>query len=238
MTTPTPAPPRPHLALPRSMPHHAGAPEVSTWSTRGAASMNDVDTDRCWQTLAIEQGRATRPWAIEEAPSPPERRRTMNTTRPDHVHNPPPAYPFNRSSAGRRFAKVSRRVVWYEWISRVRCRLRAETPSLLVASSQQALNHTVSGVRVRSNTVPAVTEVRPPHLEHINRPSPRRQRKSRIDRRSPHPRTPTRGTEPETTPSERRARGPGISRRSKGLGAGRLVRCADDFVVRVNVAQA
>jgi len=31
-----------------------------------------------------------------------------------------------------------------------------------VANSQHAVNHTVSGVRVRSETVPAVTEVRQP----------------------------------------------------------------------------
>jgi hypothetical protein len=41
--------------------------------------------------------------------------------------------------------------------------------------SQQALNHTVSGVRVRSKIVPAVTELRPPHPEHLRRPSPSRQ---------------------------------------------------------------
>ena len=33
-------------------------------------------------------------------------------------------------------------------------------PSFCVANSQQAVNHTVSGVRVRSKIVPAVTEVR------------------------------------------------------------------------------
>ena len=35
---------------------HAGAPEESTWSTRSAASMNDVDTDKHRQTLASEEG--------------------------------------------------------------------------------------------------------------------------------------------------------------------------------------
>ena len=44
-------------------------------------------------------------------------------------------------------------------------RLSAEIPSLPVANSQQALNHTVSGVRVRSKIVPAVTG--PPHPEHL-----------------------------------------------------------------------
>jgi hypothetical protein len=34
-------------------------------------------------------------------------------------------------------------------------------PSFWVANSQRAVNHTVSGVRVRSKIVPAVTEVRP-----------------------------------------------------------------------------
>jgi hypothetical protein len=33
-------------------------------------------------------------------------------------------------------------------------------PSLPLANSQQALNHTVNGVRVRSKIVPAVVEVR------------------------------------------------------------------------------
>src|SRR5450759_2147681 len=87
--------------------------------------------------------------------------------------------PDSCSRSGRTRTARSRcsiaQAVWYEPISRVRCRLRAETPSLLVANSQQALNHTVSGVLVRSNTVPAVTEVRPPHPSHMNRPSPRRQ---------------------------------------------------------------
>ena len=44
-----------------------------------------------------------------------------------------------------------------------------------MAKSQQAVNQTVSGVRVRSKIVPAVTEVRLPHLEHMYRPSPSRQ---------------------------------------------------------------
>jgi hypothetical protein len=78
--------------------------------------------------------------------------------------------PSGRTRTARSRCSIAH-AVWYEPISSVRCRLRAETPSLLVANSQQALNHTVSGVLVRSYTVPAVTEVRPPH----NRPSPRRQ---------------------------------------------------------------
>ncbi|WP_237565316.1 hypothetical protein, partial [Ornithinimicrobium cavernae] len=44
---------------------HGGAPEASTWSTRSAASMNDVDTDQHRQTLATEEG----------------------PTHTDHVHN-------------------------------------------------------------------------------------------------------------------------------------------------------
>ncbi len=48
-------------------------------------------------------------------------------------------------------------------------------PSFWVANSQHAVNHTVSGVRVRSKIVPAVTDVRKPHSEHISRPSPKRQ---------------------------------------------------------------
>ena len=48
-------------------------------------------------------------------------------------------------------------------------------PSLAVAKCQQAVNHTVSGVRVRSKIVPAVTDVLAPHAEHMNRLSPSRQ---------------------------------------------------------------
>ena len=48
-------------------------------------------------------------------------------------------------------------------------------PSFWVANSQHAVNHTVSGVRVRSKIVPAVTEVRELHPAHSKRPSPSRQ---------------------------------------------------------------
>jgi hypothetical protein len=48
-------------------------------------------------------------------------------------------------------------------------------PSFCVANIQHAVNHTVSGVRVRPKIVPAVTEVRRPQLPHSNRPSPSRQ---------------------------------------------------------------
>jgi hypothetical protein len=57
MNTPTTAPVRQQIALPRSSPPQAGAPEESTWSTRSAASMNDVDTDKHRQTLPSEEGR-------------------------------------------------------------------------------------------------------------------------------------------------------------------------------------
>ncbi len=67
MTTPR----RPNHDLPRSKPPHAGAPEASTWSTRSAASMNDVDTDQHRQTLANEEDPRTR------TPLPDR----------DHVHN-------------------------------------------------------------------------------------------------------------------------------------------------------
>jgi hypothetical protein len=40
------------------MPHFAGAPEASTWSTRSAASMNDVDTDQHRHTINNEEGPA------------------------------------------------------------------------------------------------------------------------------------------------------------------------------------
>ena len=51
----------------------------------------------------------------------------------------------------------------------VRFKLSAEMPSLPLANSQQALNQTVSGVRVRSKIVPAVTEVRSPQPGYLNR---------------------------------------------------------------------
>ena len=65
-----------------------------------------------------------------------------------------------------------------------RCRLSAEMPSLPAANSQQAVNHTVSGVRVRSKMARAVTEVRLPHPGHMKRPSPSRQRGRSPGRRS------------------------------------------------------
>jgi len=43
------------------------------------------------------------------------------------------------------------------------------------ANNQQAVNHTVSGVRVRSKIVPAVVEVHTWQPEHSNLPSPSRQ---------------------------------------------------------------
>jgi hypothetical protein len=61
--------------------------------------------------------------------------------------------------------------VGYEPISSERCRPSAETPSLAVANIQQAVDHTVSGVRLRSNSVPAVTDVRLPQAAHLYRPS-------------------------------------------------------------------
>ena len=70
MTTPTHPTVQPHPVLPRSMPPHAGAPEASTWSTRSAASMNDVDTDQHRHTLGGEEGPLSDPG-----------------THPDHVHN-------------------------------------------------------------------------------------------------------------------------------------------------------
>ena len=47
---------QPPLVLPRSWPPHAGASEGSTWSTRSAASMNDVDADKGRQTMVSEEG--------------------------------------------------------------------------------------------------------------------------------------------------------------------------------------
>jgi hypothetical protein len=42
----------------------------------------------------------------------------------------------------------------------------AEIPSFWLENSQQTVNHTVSGVRVRSKIVPAVTDVRSWHARH------------------------------------------------------------------------
>lgn len=47
-------------------------------------------------------------------------------------------------------------------------------PFLLVANTQHAVNQTVSGVRVLSKIVPAVTGVRWPQLVHMSRRSPSR----------------------------------------------------------------
>src|SRR5271157_5486855 len=51
-------------------------------------------------------------------------------------------------------------------------KLSAEIPSLPLAKYQQAESQTVSGVRVRSKMVPAITDVRLPHPVHLNLPSP------------------------------------------------------------------
>src|SRR5674536_102309 len=76
-----------------------------------------------------------------------------------------------RTRTDRRRCSMAQTVAW-EPISSVRCRLNAETPSFCEANIQQAVNHTVSGVRRRSNRVPAVTEVRAPQPAHLYRPSP------------------------------------------------------------------
>ena len=87
--------------------------------------------------------------------------------------------PVSRSRPGRTSTDRSRcsiaHAVGYEPISSDRCRLCAEMPSFCVANSQHAVNHTVSGVRVRSKIVPAVTEVRRLQPAHSYRPSPSRQ---------------------------------------------------------------
>lgn len=81
--------------------------------------------------------------------------------------------PESRSRPGRTSTERNRcsiaHAVWYEPISKVRCRLSAEIPSLAVANAQHALNHTVNGVRVRSKIVPAVTDVRCEQPAHIHR---------------------------------------------------------------------
>src|SRR3954452_22714602 len=59
---------RPHPTLPRSLQPHAGAPEESTWSTRSAASMNDVDTDNHRHTMGNEEGPDHRHNAAFRAP--------------------------------------------------------------------------------------------------------------------------------------------------------------------------
>ena len=86
--------------------------------------------------------------------------------------------PVSRSRPGRTSTERSRcsiaHAVWYELISSARCRLWAEMPSFWVAKSHDAMNQTVSGVRVLSKIVPAVTEVAERHDPHRNRPSPSR----------------------------------------------------------------
>ena len=51
-------------SLSRAIP--AGAWEGSTWSTRSAASMNDVDADEHWQTMAEQE----RPRRVVAVPGP------------------------------------------------------------------------------------------------------------------------------------------------------------------------
>ena len=62
--------------------------------------------------------------------------------------------------------------VWYEPSSNSRCSVTADTPVGLVTNRHAAANHTLNGVLVRRRIVPAVTERRNPHREHIERPSP------------------------------------------------------------------
>ncbi len=61
----------------------------------------------------------------------------------------------------------SAHAVGYEPISSSRCRLRAEMPFVCAANIQQAVNQTVSGVRRRSKSVPAVTDVLAPQTAHL-----------------------------------------------------------------------
>ena len=75
-----------------------------------------------------------------------------------------------RTSADRSRCSIAQ-AVWYDPISSARCKCWADSPSLAVANSQHAWNHTVSGVRVLSKIVPAVTEVRFPQPPHLTRPS-------------------------------------------------------------------
>jgi len=83
--------------------------------------------------------------------------------------------PRSRSRPGRTSTERSRwsiaHAVWLEPISSARLSDSAEIPSFWEANSQQAVNQTVSGVRVRSKIVPAVTEVRSWHSRHSRRPS-------------------------------------------------------------------
>jgi hypothetical protein len=48
------------MAIPRSRLPPASVLEESMWSTRSAASMNDVDTDERRQTMAVEERPGTR----------------------------------------------------------------------------------------------------------------------------------------------------------------------------------
>jgi len=79
--------------------------------------------------------------------------------------------PVRRSLPGRTSTERSRcssaHAVGYEPISSSRCRLRAEMPFVCAANIQQAVNQTVSGVRRRSKSVPAVTDVLAPQTAHL-----------------------------------------------------------------------
>ena len=99
--------------------------------------------------------------------------------------------PDSRSRPGRTSTDRSRcsiaHAVWYEPISSVRCTVSAETPSLRPANIQQTVNQTVSGVRVLSKIVPAVTEVRASQPVHLSRPSLIRQPPERPQRSQTNP---------------------------------------------------
>jgi hypothetical protein len=75
----------------------------------------------------------------------------------------------------RRSLCIQAHAVSYEPNPRTRCRPRAETPFFCEVTNQTAANQVLSGVRVRSKIVPAVTDVRREHALHIHNPAPVRQ---------------------------------------------------------------
>ena len=121
------------------------------------------------------------------APGPPPRCRSAPSCPwPGHLpapaahrrcrsHPPPPCRLVGRGPGAP--APTAADAAWPTRSGRSRSRASASgsAPRSRLCPWRTASRHCVSGVRVRSKIVPAVTELRPPHPEHLKRPSPSRQ---------------------------------------------------------------
>ena len=97
-------------------------------------------------------------------------------------------------------------------------------PSFCVANNQHAMNHTVSGVRVRSKIVPAVGDVRTPQPRHISRLSPSRHGSATNRKQS----TQTRQASAATPDSPRNRRRSRTTTRTRQATAGNALRPSDE----------